>query len=263
MLALPLTLALSLSAADVAVVERSTLGLPPSQGAQLRARLVLTFEAVKLTGELLPDACADRACLQALARARKQVVVGMTVVKSKKGLTVDLDAVDGEAVVLQQTFLLSSGDKLEKSPEAQVFVHQLAARLVKDAPVAEPEEKKPEEKKPDVKNPEVTVEPQWVERSPSTPSAAPKVLGVASAGVGVAGVVLLIAGAVVKGQLDTALSETPVVTTLTRSEAQARADAANGLMAGGTIALGLGVSGAITALVLGSSSAPLPELTDE
>ena len=244
-----LVLTLVFSAADVAVVERSTLGLPPSAGAQLRARLVLALEAVKLKAELVAEPCADRACLQSIARERKRVVVGMTVVKCKKGLTVDLDAVDGEAVVLQQTFLLTS-DRLEQSPEAQVFAHQLSARVVKDTPLVEAP-------KPDVREPVVTVQeaPAFVDDEAPRPSPAPTVLGVTSAGVGAAGLALLIGGVASKGQLDATLAQ-PVVTQLNRSQAQAQADTANGLMAGGAVALGLGVTGAVTALIMALSQEP-------
>lgn len=251
-----LALTLVVSAADVAVVERSTLGLPPSAGAQLRAKLVAALEASNVRAEVVNEACADRACLQSLARERKQVVVGMTIVKSKKGLTVDLDAVDGEAVVLQQTFLVTNAENFDRSPEAQVFAHQLSTRLVKDAPVIE-------QPKPDVREPVVKAQPAWVDGS-REPSAAPKVVGFTAAGVGAVGVALLIAGAVVKGQLDAALAEQPVVTTLTRPQALERAASANALLGSGTVALGLGVTGAITAVVMGASqSAPLPVLDDE
>ncbi|MBL8914107.1 MAG: hypothetical protein JNM17_25610 [Archangium sp.] len=257
MFALALTLIVS-AAADVVVVERSTLGLPAPAGAELRTKLAKALEDVSVKAEVVNETCADRACLQSLARERKRVVVGMTIVKSKKGVTVDLDAVDGEAVVLQQTFLVSNVEKFERSPEAQVFAHQLSTRLLKDAPVAE--NPKPEVEKPPVK---VVPQPEWVDTSRAAPSAAPKVIGFTSLGVGVVGIALLIAGAVAKGQLDAALAEQPVVTTLTRPQALERAGAANALLGTGSVAIGLGVSGAITAAVLGASESSPPPLVDE
>jgi len=224
--------------ARVVIVERSTLGVSPSAGAQLRERLKTALRKVALEAELSKDACADRACLMAVSKSKDAVVIGMTVVKSKKGLTVDLDAVDGDAVVLQQTFLLSS-DRLEQSPEAQVFAHQLSGRLVKDRPVAEPTVKL---------EPKREVVETVFERAPA-PSIAPKLIGGASAGVGVVSIGLLIVSAVVKGQLDSALKMDPV-SSLTRVQAQQQADLANGLLVSGLVGLGLGLAGGATAIAL-------------
>jgi len=232
---------LLLTATDgrIAIVERSSLGIPAAGAAQLREQLKGALATGGLEAVVAPEACPDRPCLMALAQSRGAVVIGMTVVKNRRGLTVDLEAVDAEVVVLQQTFLLSS-EKLERSPEAQVFAHQLHARLAKDTPVVEA---------PKTLEPVARVEsaPGWIEPAPPV---APRVVGISSAAVGVVAVGLLIAGAVVKGQLDSALAQQPVVTTLTRAQAQQKADLANGLLGGGTAALGLGVAGGITALVM-------------
>jgi hypothetical protein len=232
---------LLLTATDgrIAIVERSTLGLPAASAAQLRERLKTALEAAGLEATVATEACPDRPCLMALAHSRGAVVIGMTVVKNRRGLTVDLEAVDADVVVLQQTFLLSS-EKLERSPEAQVFAHQLHARVARDTPVVEA---------PKTLVPVARVEspPEWLEPAPPV---APRVVGIASAAVGVAAVGLLIAGAVVKGQLDGALAQQPVVTALTRAQAQQQAGLANGLLGGGSAALGLAVAGGITALVM-------------
>ncbi|MBI4934254.1 MAG: hypothetical protein HY828_10275, partial [Actinobacteria bacterium] len=72
----------------------------------------------------------------------------------------------------------------------------------------------------------------------------------ASGIVALAGLGALVAGAVVKQQLDAALAERPVVTTLSRAQAEQQAGLANGLLGGGAAALGAGVAGGVTALVL-------------
>jgi hypothetical protein len=233
---------LLLTATDgrIAIVERSTLGISPASAAQLRERLKGVLEAAGLEAVIALDACPDRPCLRALAQSRGSVVVGITLVKSRRGLTVDLEAVDPDVVVLQQTFLLSS-DQLERSPEAQVFAQQLHARVVKDTPVVEA----PKTLEPVA---QVDTPAQWLQPTPAP--IAPKVIGGVSAGLGVAAVALLIAGAVVKGRLDSTLSQ-PVVTTISRAQAQQQADLANGLLAGGGGALGLGLAGGVTALVMG------------
>ena len=136
MLALTLLALLSSTDGKVAIVERTTLGIPAGSGVALRQRLRMALGAAGLEAELVSPACADRDCLTALARSRGACVVGVTLVKNKKGLTVDLEAVDAAAVVLQQTFLLAN-DQLERSPEAQVFAYQLGTRLAKDRPVVE------------------------------------------------------------------------------------------------------------------------------
>ena len=245
MLGLLLVLITSATEARVVIVERSTLGIAPSVASQLRARLELALEQVRLEVTISAESCGDRACLMALARAQRSCVVGMTLVKNRKGLTVDLEAVDGESVVLQQTFLLSS-ERLEKSPEAQVFAHQLGARLVKDAPVVEPT---PE---PKLTVPVVEARPEWLEPTPAP--AGPRVLAGISGGVGAAGLGLLIASAVVKGTLESSLKEQPVITSLTRPQAQQQAELANGLLGGGLVALAVALAGGTTALVMGLSA---------
>lgn len=245
---LPLLLTLLTTAADpeqIAIVERSTLGISTQAGAQLRGKLKLALEQVGLEAVVSGQSCADRNCLLAQAQARGGCVVGMTVVKNRKGLTVDLEAVKGDAVVLQQTFLLTS-EKLEASPDAQVFAHDLQKRLERDRPVAEPPPVSETKLTP---TPIVEAKPEWLEPAPSP--VAPKVLGGVSAGVGAVAIGLLVASAVVKGQLDTSLQEKPFVTTLTRAEAQGQADLSNALLGVGIAGLGLGLAGGATALGLG------------
>ncbi len=245
MLPLLLTLLTTAAAPPIAIVERSSLGVSTQAAAQLRGKLKLALEQVGLEAVVSAQGCADRSCLLAQAQARGGCVIGMTAVKNRKGLTIDLEAVKDDALVLQQTFLLS-GEKLETSPDAQVFAHDLQKRLEKDRPVAEPP--------PVVTEPKLTprlveATPEWVEPSP----VAPKVLGWSSAGVGAVAIGLLVASAVVKGQLDTALQEKPFVTTLTRGDAVRQADLSNALLGIGLAGLGLGVAGGATALGLGLS----------
>jgi hypothetical protein len=244
---LPLLLTFIFTAADseVAIVERSTLGISAQAGAQLRAKLKVALEQVGLEVVLVPDSCADRSCL--LGFAKGGCAVGMSVVKNKKGLTVDLEAVKDDVVLLQQTFLLMPNEVLEKSPDAQVFAHQLQSRLAKDRPVATTTV--PEQEKLTPKTEVVETKPEWTE--PPARSAAPSVIGGVSGGVGALGIGLIIASVAVKGGLDTALQQQPVVTTLNRVQAQQQADLSNALMAAGLASLGLGIAGGATALGLG------------
>ncbi len=241
MLTLVLLLLTSVTDGRVSIVERSTLGVSPATGASLRERLktVLTREEISTT--VLKENCTSRECLMSLARERGTCVVGVTLVKNKKGLTVDVEAVDGEVVVLQNTFLLT-GEKLEQSPEAQVFAHKLRARLVDDRPVAE--------KPPTLEPKREVVEPSLDDSLARAPqSVAPTVLTGVAIGSGVVAISLLIASAVVKGQLDAQLATQPV-TGLTRVQAQQQADLANGLLAGSVIGFGVGIAAGATALLL-------------
>lgn len=246
MLLLPLLLSSSMAAApapEVLIVERSTLGVPPATGAQLRERLGLVFSGAGLAPQLGKERCADRACLLRLAEARGACAVGVTLVKNRQGLTVDVEAVDGGQVVLQQTFLLGAAP-IDESPDARFFAERLAGRLRPDRPVVEPP---PEAQLIPARRPE----PEALRVAEVPAPLAPKVIGGASVAVSALGLGLLIGGGVVKGGLDAALAEQPVVSSLTRPQAEQQAALANGLMAGGAIALGLGVAGTITALALG------------
>lgn len=245
---LPLLLTLLTSAAEppIAIVERSTLGVSTQAGAGLRGKLKLALGAAGLEAVVSAQGCQDRACLLAQAQARGGCVVGMTVVKNRKGLTIDLEAVKDDALVLQQTFLLTS-EKLDTSPDAQVFAHDLKKRLERDRPLAEPPPA-PQEQAPTL-TPVVETRPEWLEPAPAP--VAPVVLGGVSAGVGAAAIGLLIASAVVKGQLEAALQQRPVITTLTRDGARQQADLANALLGIGLAGLGVGVAGGATALGIG------------
>ncbi len=249
---LPLLLTLMLTAGDpeIAIVERTTLGVSSQAGAQLRGKLKLALEKVGLEVVITPDACADRTCL--LDMARGGCAIGMSLVKNKKGLTVDLEAVKDGAVVLQQTFLLMPNESLEKSPDAEVFAHQLQSRLAKDRPVVAAVPEKEKEPKLTPTNELVDAKPEWVEPAPR--SAAPSVIGGVSAGVGALGIGLIIASVAVKGGLDTALQQQPLVTTINRAQAQQQADLSNALMAAGLASLGLGIAGGATALGMGLST---------
>lgn len=244
MTALLLALALAAPPArPVTVVERATIGLGAAQAASLRKQLVVALKGEGLDVAELPERCADRTCLVARSLRLDRCVVGVTMLKSKKGLSVDLEAVDGELLLLQETFVITS-ERLDKSPEAQVFAHHLARKLVaEDAPVAEVKpQPEPEPRRLD--EPWVEPRPEWVETSaPRSPS--PAVLGISGGVVAAVGVGLVIASVVVKGQLDGALAQQPVITTLTRAQAQQQADLANGLLVGGVLGLVLG-AGAVS-----------------
>lgn len=247
-LALPVLLALSAAPQGrVLVVERSSLQVSAATAVKLRERLARAFADARLSPQLVGERCASRECLLSLARDADAAVVGVTLVKSRQGLTVDLEAVDATAVLLQSTLVLST-ERLDTSPEVQLFAHQLAAKLLLDRPVAD-------DPKPALVPDAPTEAPLVLAQAPST---APKVVGGVSAGLGALGIGLLVAGLVVKGGLEGALSEQPVVTTITRAQAEQQAALANGLVAGGAVAIGLGVAGAATAMGLRFAEATEP-----
>lgn len=244
-LALPVLFVLSAAPQGrVLVVERSTLQVPAATAVKLRERLAVAFEDARLTPQVVPERCASRECLFSLARDADAAVVGVTLVKNRQGLTVDLEAVDATAVLEQRTLVLAT-ERLDTSPEVQLFAHQLAAKLLLDRPVAD---------RPVADAPKPALVPDAPPEAPlvvaEAPSTAPKVIGGVSAGLGALGIGLLVAGLVVKGGLDGALAEQPFVTTITRAQAEQQASLANGLMAGGAAAIGLGVAGAATAMGL-------------
>lgn len=246
LLTLVMLITTSAGGAKVALVERTSLGVKAAEAARLRAQLATTLGAEGLDVEQVGPACTERACLLELARARGGCVVGVTLVKNRKGLTVDLEAVAEGQVILQQTFLLT-GTPLDRSPEAQVFAHQLATRTAKDD---RPVEERATGEEPRLTPRETVVEEELPAVTAAAP-AAPKVLGISASAVGAVAIGLLVASAVVKGNLDAALAEKPVITTLSRAQAQQQADLANGLLAGGVLGLGLGLAGGATAFVLG------------
>ncbi|MFZ5440920.1 MAG: hypothetical protein ACOZQL_12995 [Myxococcota bacterium] len=250
LLTLVMLITTSAGGAKVALVERTSLGVKAAEAARLRAQLATTLGAEGLDVEQVGPACTERACLLELARARGGCVVGVTLVKNRKGLTVDLEAVAEGQVILQQTFLLT-GTPLDRSPEAQVFAHQLATRTAKDdRPLEERAREEPR------LTPRETVVEEELPAVTAAAPAAPKVLGISASAVGAVAIGLLVASAVVKGNLDAALAEKPVITTLSRAQAQQQADVANGLLAGGVLGLGLGLAGGATAFVLGLGPPP-------
>lgn len=253
---LALTLLVLAAAPKVTLVERSTLGLTERQATEARGKLVGALSAAGLEAGTAAEQCEDRSCLVAKSLKRDHCVLGVTLAKSRKGITVDLEAVDGELLVLQHTFIATL-DKLEKAPELTEFAQQLAKKLaVRDAPVVTPA---PQEPRPVVElAPRET--PAWVDQRPVPPSRAPVVLGAVAAGVGAVAIGLLVANVVVKGELDRALGEQPYVTSLTRTEAEAKAATANALLVGGVLGLTLGLGGGATALGLGLST---PSMTPE
>lgn len=248
MLVLPIALVLAAAPqARVSIVERSTLQLTAAAGAELRAQLASALTEARLAPELARDKCPDRACLFARARDSGAAVIGVTLVKDRRGVTVDLEAVNAVTVLQQRTLAVPAG-RLDQSADVQLFAHQLAALLLLDRPVAEAE-------KPGLVPRDVPDAPLVVAAGPSP---APKVIGGVSAGLGAVGLGLLVAGLVVKGGLDAALAEQPVVTSLTRAQAEQQASLANGLMVSGAVALGLGVAGAATAMGLRFAEAEAP-----
>lgn len=239
------------AAPRVELVGRNNFGVDEKTASTLRERFRKAMTAEGLDATSLAEPCTDSACLKALAREHDVVVVGMTIAKGKKGFTIDLEALDARGSVLQQTFVISS-DRVERSPDAQVFAKELALRLAPpepepskplentDVPVKEPQKKV-------VLAPEETT-PDYVEERPA-PRALPRVVLVSGAVVAVAGLAMIIGGAVSAGELDKTL-QAPVVTSLTRPQAQAQADGANALMGLGSATLVAGAVAVVTGVAM-------------
>jgi hypothetical protein len=242
-----LALLVLLSAPDggVVIVPRSTLGLATPAADRAREQLRTALEHAGLTATVSATACADHACLVTQASERRACALGVTLVKGRKDLAVDLEAVVEGAVVLQQSLSVVE-PSLEQSQVVTAFAEALAAKLRTDRPVAEAPLRL--DRPPSV---EVTQEqpPAFVQARPLSPV----LVGGLAGGVAAVGVGLLVGSGVVKGQLDMAL-QPPVVTALTRPQAEQQAALANGLLGGGLVALGLGVAGGVTALVLALSN---------
>ncbi len=174
-------------------------------------------------------------CLLQKARAGGAIAIGLSIAAGRKGLLVDLEALapDGDVLASATFPLPASGDR--SLPEVRAFVEALAARWK----VREP--------------PAVRVEPAPVTTLTATEdvpesfwSRTPPRVTLIAAGVTVVGTVALgIAGAVVKGQLDTSLAAAPL--TLTRPQALDQAGLANGLFTGSLIS-GL-ISGAVAVVL--------------
>lgn len=262
-IALGVLVAVAAQVTPVDLVERNSLGLTAMEAARTREQLKHLMARAGFSVVMTGEVCGDSACLRGLAKARGHVVVGVTLVKSKKAVSVDLEAVDAAKVVLQQTFLAAPGE-LDRNEEAAAFVAALAERLevkaVADAPVADAPvvERK--------KDPELTLAPReepvaWTQAEPKS-NVGPKVLLAGAGAVLAGGVALLIAGAVSAGALEQRLQVQPVVG-LTRAEARAQADGANALMAAGTTASLVGVGLAVTSVVLLVNGTPRAEPSED
>lgn len=241
----------------VEFVERNTVGVTAESSQRVRAGLTAMARKAGLRAIISREGCASSECLKELSESKKVSLVGVTTVKSRRGMTLDLEAVYGHRVLLLQTFVTSS-ESLESSAEAQKFIKELSAKLAASVPAEDPTppaDAPRVEVKPTVPLPAETT-PAWAEEQPTRSSAPGVVVGV-SAGAVALGAGLLIAGLVASATLERELSSQAVVTTLTRPQAQARADVANGLMSAGSITAGLGAAGLVTGLIwLGSNEQP-------
>ncbi len=215
--------ALALAASPAFTVwERQTQNVPSSavQTVELRVRESLAEQALEVAEGF--KACgAEKDCLLARARETESVAIGLSIAKGRKGLLVDLQATapDGTDLAAVTFPLPSKGDR--KLPEVDAFAKQLAAAWKARPVKVEPE--------PVALAPVVDEAPVEVVEVPTSFWTVPThvtlwtgvVTGVAAIGLGVA-------GAVVKGALDTSLAQQPPV--LSRPQALEQASLANGLL---------------------------------
>jgi len=232
----------------VEFVERDTVGVKPETSLRVRTSLVALSTKAGLRAVLSTEGCTSSDCLKQISESKGVSLVGVTVVKSRRGLTIDLEAVFGPRVLLQQTFA-SSSDSLETSADAQRFGKELAAKLVATVPAEDPVVTDA----PRVETPKsvplpTEPTPAWVEQTPTRSAGPGVVVGVSAGGMAVGGG-LLVAGLGGRANLDAELKSQPVVTTLTRPQAQSRADVANVLMGAGSVTAALGAAGLVTGLM--------------
>ncbi len=239
MLCLLATLSVLGAAPGIAVVKRSTSGVSEQVVALVLRTVEEGLRSEGLNPQSWPGICSDdRVCLGAAAKlAKTAAAVGVTVIRGRRDITVDLEAVDANQQQLAvQTFSVpSKGEPFP--PEGIAFFNSVARRVKRDDAPREvrltPEP---------AQQPAVEV---IADRSPAAGISA----GVTIA-AGVATIALVIAGIVVKGQLDAAINSGRPVAPLTRAAAEAKASTANALFSASLAAGGLTAAAAATTLVL-------------
>jgi hypothetical protein len=240
------TMAAVLSATpEVAVVKVSTAGVSEATVALVIRTVTEGLQTEGLIAHQAARTCSDsRPCLASIAtEVKAAAAVGVTVIRGRRDLTIDLEAVDPEQRELAvQTFSVPlSGAPFP--PEAIAFFNTVSRRLKIANP---PRDDAPREVR---LTPETPIGGQVEVREVSGRTQATRVaIGVTIAG-GVATLALVIAGVMAKGQLDQTLSRPgPIVGT--RAQAETQASLANGLISGSLGAGGVTAAALTTALVL-------------
>lgn len=229
------------TASPVGLVTRSAKGVPDDTVRLVLEGLTAGLKQEGLTVRPLTPGCSlDAACLAAAARENGlAAVVGVTLLKGRRDLALDLEAIDGKGRQLAVDTFSAPLAGAPLPPEAEVFLDRLKRALAppaEDAPRAVRLE------------PETSPAPDLVQ----APSRGPwvKVSAVTTVASAALGLGCLIAGAVLKGQLDAKLNPGGVTSAISRPEAEARARTVNALGTIGVVSLAITGAAAVTTTVL-------------
>jgi hypothetical protein len=235
---------LSSTPLQVLIVRRSSAGVADTTVAAVMHAVGNALERQGLVATIDVLTCSgDPACLAAQARASfAAATVAVTIVKGRRQLTLDLEAVDdAERPLTQRTFSVPlSGEPLPE--EGTRFVEEVAHALL--APLRPTDAPKVVELAPPPSRERLDV----ASAPPPTPLAL-RAAGGTTIALGAATVGLLIAGLVVKGGLDTQVNAGPVIQ-LTREQAGQQASSANGLLTASALGAALTAAAGITTGVL-------------
>ncbi|MHB8876448.1 MAG: hypothetical protein ACYC8T_22365 [Myxococcaceae bacterium] len=229
---------------QVVLVKGSAVGISDQTAATVLRTVGEALQERGFATQLHQGACdADRSCLaKASQSAGAAAALGVTMVRGRKDITIDLEAVDAqERQLAVQTFSANPRGR-PFSGEAATFFDSLAGALA--APL--------ESDVPRVVDLASHPSAGRSELAAAPPSRTRQLSSGAAAVGGVAALACLIGGLVVKGDLDSRLQAGPVVTGFTRDEAQGRAGLANGLFTGALLSAAVAGAAGVAAGVLWS-----------
>ena len=243
----PVVALLLAASPQVVVIKRTSVGV--SETAVARVVLTLLDELTKagIEAREAPGTCGpERVCLASTAQlAKAAAALGVTIVRSRRDLTIDLEAVDdSEHPLGLQTFSVPlSGQPFP--PAASAFFASLAAAVVKpaaDAPRAVQLEPPPSDA------------PIVIQRS----NTAGHVAAVSTLVVGATAIGLLVAGMVMRGSLETKLRPPNGIISGPRADAERQAGQVNAVLTGSLVATVVALASGGAAILLwdqGPSSA--------
>jgi hypothetical protein len=248
MIAAALLASLLTATPEVILVKRSATGVPDATMTALLEEIRAGLEREGVHSRVGSSVCgSDLKCLGEAARTAKlQAALGVAVAPGPRNLAVDFELVDAkDKSVSASTFRVP----LKGSPlpaEASDFFHitALLSAPETDAPRA------------------VHLEPERteaVEVSVARPRPLLRVAGVTTIATAAAGIGLLVAGLVIKGQLDAQLKRMPI--SISRDAANSQAGLSNALGVGSAIAFAVCGAAAVSTgiLWLQPASEPPPE----
>jgi hypothetical protein len=259
MIALCATFVLLAAAPEVAVVQRSTEGVSPEVVAKVLRQISDGLKNEGFSPRTLSKSCVDAKCLSDTSLSEKvAATVGVTIIRGRRDLTLDLEAIDGQQ---RQLAINTFGVPFKGAPlplECAEFFRNLKLELApKNAAIDVPRVVQLE---PD---PKIEEAPELVEPKPARGLV--RAAAVTTIVTGAAGVGLLIASAVVKIRLDGiwAKRDGSVITEISRGEAERQAQLSNSLGTGSIVALAVTGVAAVATGVLWLTDAPAAPVSEE